>query len=704
MIESREWTFRVSCHVDPGESVFVTGSCDVLGSWSPCEIIHLQLEGSSEEPIWSTTLQIPQEEVEYRFGVCVGIRQLNEIIYAVKRWETHLHPRVIPPNETNTSCPEVQSFGYINEYYKVDQGWLNKEYSLFLKLGRSNLHNDPIILWKKKHKNKKCFLKVTPIDISKTSSIDPMMELPTDDSTEVELMELRTKSKSLLPIVEVSVLKEDMSQFRYQEQFGVLCTDEDMIVFQCRLASPESIGFLFDYYVEMESEVPPCYIGCSFVLPSTYKDCYGVATLPISSTKHTPIGQLTVSYMLVHPLKEFKCDMKVSYAKYWKETWKGLEVGHRGAGNSFHSQTKNCANIRENTIASLKYAYDNGADMVEFDVQLSKDLVPVIYHDFYAYIALKRKKEALQSDLMEIPIKDLTLAQLQALKVYHLKEKGITKFDDEDTEDHQPFPTLKQAFESVPLSCGFNIELKWTNRLVDGSYELQHPFELNRFLDTILKIVLESSSPRKIIFSCFHPDICTMIRLKQNLYPVLFLTQGENKSWPSYDDVRSKSIRNAVLYASSADILGVNMNTEDLLRDTNQVQMVFDHNQVAFCWGDQNSDRETFNLVKDLGMHGIIYDKIGDYNKKSERSSVFLCDDKETCRCFPFSCKPNHKNDQTSSHSPSEREVSPSSSGERSPTLSDEPLPKRQRTEEHSKEISTNGASPTSFCGVLNHS
>lgn len=57
--------------------------------------------------------------------------------------------------ETNTSCPEVQSFGYINEYYKVDQGWLNKEYSLFLKLGRSNLHNDPIILWKKKHKNKK---------------------------------------------------------------------------------------------------------------------------------------------------------------------------------------------------------------------------------------------------------------------------------------------------------------------------------------------------------------------------------------------------------------------------------------------------------------------------------------------------------------------------------------------------------------------
>lgn len=76
-----------------------------------------------------------------------------------------------------------------------------------------------------------------------------------------------------------------------------------------------------------------------------------------------------------------------------------------------------CANIRENTIASLKYAAEIGADMVEFDVQLSKDLVPVIYHDFHACIALKRKKEQDKTDLLEIPIKDLTISQLQALKV-----------------------------------------------------------------------------------------------------------------------------------------------------------------------------------------------------------------------------------------------------------------------------------------------
>lgn len=48
-----------------------------------------------------------------------------------------------------------------------------------------------------------------------------------------------------------------------------------------------------DFYVEMSEEEAPKFIGCSFVLPSTLKDNYGVASLPITSTKHIPIGQLT---------------------------------------------------------------------------------------------------------------------------------------------------------------------------------------------------------------------------------------------------------------------------------------------------------------------------------------------------------------------------------------------------------------------------
>lgn len=55
--------------------------------------------------------------------------------------------------------------------------------------------------------------------------------------------------------------------------------------------------------------------------------------------------------------------------------------------------------------------------MVEFDVQLSKDMIPVIYHDFHVSISMKRKKQIDAMDMLEIPVKDLTLEQLHLLKV-----------------------------------------------------------------------------------------------------------------------------------------------------------------------------------------------------------------------------------------------------------------------------------------------
>ncbi|CAN5364845.1 glycerophosphodiester phosphodiesterase [soil metagenome] len=48
-----------------------------------------------------------------------------------------------------------------------------------------------------------------------------------------------------------------------------------------------------------------------------------------------------------------------------------LIIGHRGAS----------AHAPENTLAAFQMAVDAGADGVEFDVQLSKDGVPVVIHD-----------------------------------------------------------------------------------------------------------------------------------------------------------------------------------------------------------------------------------------------------------------------------------------------------------------------------------
>lgn len=53
--------------------------------------------------------------------------------------------------------------------------------------------------------------------------------------------------------------------------------------------------------------------------------------------------------------------------------------------------------------------------MVEFDVQVTKDLVPVIFHEFELCTSIVKKNG--EHHLVEMPLKNLTLEQLQHLKV-----------------------------------------------------------------------------------------------------------------------------------------------------------------------------------------------------------------------------------------------------------------------------------------------
>lgn len=120
---------------------------------------------------------------------------------------------------------------------------------------------------------------------------------------------------------------------------------------------------------------------------------------------------------------------------------------------------------------------------------------------------------------------------------------------------------------------GFNIEIKWNTQLLDGSYELYHPYDMNLYLDRILEVVLQYGGTRRIIFSCFNPDTCSALRMKQNKYPVLFLTQGETTRYPPYKDPRCWSILPAIKFANMIEILGLSVHTEDLLRDNSLVSI-----------------------------------------------------------------------------------------------------------------------------------
>ncbi|EFA03495.2 glycerophosphocholine phosphodiesterase GPCPD1 [Tribolium castaneum] len=621
----KRWLFRVRApDLKKDEVMCVSGSVPELGSWQAEKCVPLEREDESD--VWSLPVMIPDRvNIQYRFCVCVVIDAGLQVI--VRSWEAQIAPRAIHATEKSPlETDEPLTYGDYGNVCRIDRGWLNKETVIQLKFC-----NNPLTLWRPKYTNRSVYIKVTPVGLLRHNTISKTMSEALEESLSADTQDAFENPKHALS--EVASLNAEDSSFHPQPQFGEEYKENDMLVFQCSVLFPANVAFLIDLYIyssRHDDGEPPHHAGFSYLLPTVLQSSEGSVVLPVTSTKHRPLGQVRIDYIVVRPMPNFKCDLSVSYARHWKKTRAGLDVGHRGSGSSF--KTQNCAEVRENTVASLKNAIDHGADFVEFDVQLSKDLVPIVYHDFHVCISMKKKKQLDETDMLELPVKELTLDQLQLLKVYHLSE-GKTKnprFFDEDLEDHQPFPTLQHVLEVLNPHVGFNIEIKWTMQLYDGSFELYHPTDINLYLDTILEVVLRYGGERRIVFSCFNPDICSMIRLKQNKYPVMFLTIGESKVYDRYRDPRCWSIPAAVQYANMIELLGISAHTEDLLRDASLVQLVKRAGLIMFCWGDENADPTTLKMLKELGLHGVIYDKIYQLSSKEVKESIFLVEARES--------------------------------------------------------------------------
>lgn len=107
-------------------------------------------------------------------------------------------------------------------------------------------------------------------------------------------------------------------------------------------------------------------------------------------------------------------------------------IGHRGA----------CAYAPENTLSAIHTAADLGVDWVEFDVKLTSDSVPVLFHDD----TLERTTNGSGA------MKETSFAELQNLNA---GSWFADSFADEAV------PTLEQAIEAcIDRGLGINVELK----------------------------------------------------------------------------------------------------------------------------------------------------------------------------------------------------------------------------------------------------
>lgn len=111
---------------------------------------------------------------------------------------------------------------------------------------------------------------------------------------------------------------------------------------------------------------------------SLLRDC----TIPlVDNESGSVVASLTFNYFVVHAYNgQRSTQCKDVVHGFWKEGGPTQVVGHRGSGANTTARTN--LQLGENTLESLSSAAALGACGVEFDVQLTKDLIPVIYHNF----------------------------------------------------------------------------------------------------------------------------------------------------------------------------------------------------------------------------------------------------------------------------------------------------------------------------------
>ncbi|CAF4133936.1 unnamed protein product, partial [Rotaria magnacalcarata] len=292
--------------------------------------------------------------------------------------------------------------------------------------------------------------------------------------------------------------------------------------------------------------------------------------------------------------------------------------------------------VSENTLASFTGAFQLGFDFVEFDVQLSKDKIPVVYHDFQVAITLKRKFH--QAELFVVPVKDLTLPQLQSLKIYHASKTDVIKIEDDLDEDEPTgqeqfsslFPTLQELFEQLDPHLGFNVEIKYAMQYRHGGSEQNYFFERNEYIDCILRCLITYANKRVIVLSTFDPDCASILRRKQTLFPVLFLTQGEKSDAPQFLDVRTWSINIGLCFIVAEHLSGLAAPALDIITDKDFVKHVKDNGKLLFIWGDEANDKDVSKCLIDLKVDGLIFDHAAELrDEQSTTENLFIAEERE---------------------------------------------------------------------------
>ena len=424
---------------------------------------------------------------------------------------------------------------------------------------------------------------------------------------------------------------------------------------------PSKVKLLFDLvptYAGNHERI----VGRGVALLSSIKSNLGAKRMPLQGDLSVPIisagdmdviGSVTFNFLVITPFSHPKMNVSQDQT-YWKKVAQTMVIGHRGMGKNFAAGRRSLQ-LGENTVQSFVSAANLGAQYVEFDVQLTKDHVPVIYHDFLVsetgidapvhtltaeqFLALNETQSSRSHTPRHSrpgspkPFENPAVGAIRAAerpsrlrsmsvgggstdtvdmeeRMKHtrdFKKKGF-KGNSRGNHIQEPFATLEQLFRQVPTTTGFNIEMKYPMLSESQNEDMDwYTIELNSFVDTVLEKVYDLGDGRNIIFSSFNPDICLLLSFKQPNIPVLFLTDA---GICPVADIRASSLQEAIRFAARWKLLGIVAACEPFIIAPRLIKVVKESGLVCLSYGTMNNDVDKARLQEQQGIDAVIVDSV----------------------------------------------------------------------------------------------
>jgi CDK inhibitor PHO81 len=278
-------------------------------------------------------------------------------------------------------------------------------------------------------------------------------------------------------------------------------------------------------------------------------------------------------------------------------------------------------------VQSFITASSLAEEYIEAVVQITKDGIPVIYPHWF-----------LPFDDLSVSLSSVTFAQAKHIFV---NAKGDNKWNAYHSilsnEAKKPTSqelsglvydtllTLEEFLHTLPSSMGVCIVLKYPTTSQKNHFQFSNLPEIQNYVESVLKLVYEySSSHRSIIFSSFNPCICSVMNWKQPNYGVFFATKAGYRSqegpWRELytgfkeSDIRCNSIKEAVKFAKSSNLLGLVCEASPLIQAPVLIQTIKESGLILASYGKENEEMSNVKKQEMAGVDAIVTRRVLRYN------------------------------------------------------------------------------------------